>query len=296
MRLRAALVAMLLAAPALAGGTLHHHPAFGSGAKVPPRDVWVWVPDDCTPKTRCPVIYMPDGQNLFEPGNAFGGAEWGMDEAMSERPAGRRAIVVGLANSGSGRWAEYVPPALLAALGPVPPGADGADRYLAFVADEVKPFVDQRYPTRLERQSTFHMGSSMGGLLSLHALVSRPALFGAAAGLSTHWPISAEKAATPEAVASALKAWLASAPPGRGRFYTDRGDQTLDALYLPFARAIIPLFGPQGPDFRALAFPGTSHSEAAWRARLAIPLAFLLDGDVPATALAKTEQPAAPTR
>lgn len=289
MRRLTALVAMVLAAPALAGGQLHHHPAFGTGAQAPPRDIWVWVPDDCTPKARCPVIYMPDGQNLFEPGRAFGGAEWGIDEAMSERPAGRRAIVVGLANSGSGRWAEYVPPPLVEALGPGTPGQDGADHYLTFVANEVKPFVDRTYPTRPDWQSTFHMGSSMGGLLSLHALVSRPELFGAAAGLSTHWPISVEKAATPEAVASALKAWLGSAPRGRGRFYTDRGDQTLDALYEPFARMVLPLFGPQGAGFRALAFPGAAHTEAAWRARLAIPLAFLLDGDVPATALANAE-------
>ena len=268
-----------LAAPAWAG--LSVHPGFPSKL-IPPRTVTVWVPDGLAPGERLPVIYMQDGQNLFDPATAFGGIEWGMDEAV-----GKRAIVVGIWNSGDTRWLDYMPRRMFDRL----PGnararaigQPGSDAYVAFLTDELKPFIDRTYPTKPGRRTTFIMGSSMGGLTALYAQALRPDVFGRAAGLSTHWPLTLGGDVTPDEVARAVAGAL-RALPGRGPFYVDSGDQTLDASYAPFTAAVLPVLESLGFRVTSCTFPGTGHGESAWRARLDVPLAFLLDGRAPRSA------------
>jgi pimeloyl-ACP methyl ester carboxylesterase len=133
------------------------------------------------------------------------------------------------------------------------------------------------------------MGSSLGGVVSLYGLCRYPKVFGAAAALSTHWPIALgpgmlepEPSAQTLAMADAFLGWLGETLPraGRHRLYFDRGDQTLDALYGPFQARMDEIARTkgyrEGHDYRSERFPGSSHDEAAWRARLALPLAFLL--------------------
>ncbi|HYF63383.1 MAG TPA: alpha/beta hydrolase-fold protein, partial [Herpetosiphonaceae bacterium] len=119
---------------------------------------------------------------------------------------------------------------------------------------------------------TFVMGSSMGGLISLYALCQHPQVFGAAACVSTHWPIGG--APLVAAMAAALP------PPGDHRLYFDYGTATLDAGYEPFQRQMDGLLAAagyrQGRDCLTHKFPGAEHSERAWSERAAIPLAFLL--------------------
>jgi len=280
--LLAPLLALLLAQPLLAGGTLARHAAFPS-THVAPREVLVWVPEECTGKARCPVVYMADGQNLFEPGKSYGGEEWGADEAMTARK-GQKAILVGVSNTGL-RWQEYMPqkvferlPADVQAKAQKIGGPPVSDAYLKFLVTELKPFIDKSYQTKSGRQSTFVMGSSMGGLISLYALAEYPETFAAAAGLSTHWPLATPGDVSPEQVAAAFDGWLKTRP-AKGRLYTDRGDQALDASYAPYAAAMAPVLarhGWSGASLEDRLFPGTAHNEAAWRARLAIPLGFLL--------------------
>jgi predicted alpha/beta superfamily hydrolase len=144
------------------------------------RDVLVYLPPSYHRGRRVyPVLYMQDGQNLFDPATSFAG-DWGMGRTMAA--AARRgldAIVVGVLNLGPERLNEYGPHR------DQPAGGGGrGDAYASFLAHTLKPLVDRRFRTRVSREHTVIAGSSMGGLISLHALFRHPETFGAAAALS----------------------------------------------------------------------------------------------------------------
>jgi enterochelin esterase-like enzyme len=277
---------------------LDRYPDFKSDL-VAPRTVTVWVPDSYDPGgARLPVIYMHDGQNLFEPGQAFGGEEWGVDEAMMRRAARGKplAIVVGIASTAA-RYREYMPQKIFTLLPDDLRGRIGAshggepmsDAYLQFIVTELKPFIDRTYRTRPGRQDTMIMGSSMGGLISLYALGQYPKVFGRAACLSIHWPLIGVSGrdnlhpADVAATAQTVRRYLAASRlrPRGHRLYYDRGDATLDGLYAPYTAAmdaIMPGLGwRRDIDWVSRVFPGAEHSEKSWRERLDIPLSFLLD-------------------
>lgn len=266
------------------GGHLLRYAAFAS-ENIKPRPVDIWLPPgyDDGDDARYPVIYMHDGQNLFEPGLAYVGVDWGIDEAIVRlMHAGKTggAIVVAPWNT-ERRRAEYMPqkplstPAMreqarrfAAENGALP----FSDFYLRFLVEELKPFVDATYRTRPGREATFIMGSSMGGLISLYGLCEHPQIFGAAACVSTHWPIGEEP----------LVDWFAAAlpAPGTHRIYFDYGTETLDAQYEPYQARMdghMEAVGyRRGVDWETLKFEGAEHSEVSWRERADIPLAFLL--------------------
>lgn len=289
--IRALIAGLLLCVAQAAPARLIEYRDFAS-KQVAPRHVSVWVPDDYDPHgPRLPVIYMHDGQNLFEPGHAYGGAEWGVDEAMVAR--GGKAIVVGVWNT-SLRGREYLPAkpvarlpaATQARIEAVHGGASLADAYLRFLVTELKPFIDRHYRTRRGPRDTSIMGSSMGGLISLYALGEYPRVFGQAACLSIHWPLANPADAPPseaQAVTDAMIDWLAHSRvrPGHNRLYVDHGSLNLDSYYRRYSEKIetrIPALGwRRDRDWRSLVFPGSDHNETSWRARLATPLTFLLD-------------------
>src|SRR5690242_15559308 len=110
-----------------------------------------------------PVLYMQDGQNLFDPRTSFAG-DWGLSTALAwASRRGIEPIVVGVYNTGPARFNEYSPF--------VEPGAGGGagDRYLEFLTRTVKPLVDERFRTLPDPRSTGIAGSSLGGLISLYA-------------------------------------------------------------------------------------------------------------------------------
>lgn len=285
---RVLLAALLFAMPAQAH--LDRYPDFKS-AHVLARHVIVWTPDDYDPKgPPLPVLYMHDGQNVFEASTANFGVEWAVDEALTRMK--RRAIVVG-SWSTKLRGREYLP-AKVAALLPedtrqrveaVHGGPSLADAYLRFLVEELKPFIDKTYRTLPDAAHTSIMGSSMGGLISLYALAEYPQVFGQAAALSVHWPLADPTKATPEEadqVASAFKAYLASSRvrPGVNRLYMDHGSVNLDSFYRPYStrmEAILPALGwVAGESWVSRVYEGTDRNEAAWAARVEIPLGFLL--------------------
>jgi predicted alpha/beta superfamily hydrolase len=252
---------------------------------VAARRIDVWLPPSyaAEPKRRYPVLYVHDGQNLFDPTLSYGGVDWDIDGVLTREAAGgrvREAIVVGVWNTPA-RFAEYMPAK------PVPPGqiASGlagfntgraedlqSDAYLRFLVEELKPRVDTRYRTLRGRDDTAVMGSSMGGLISLYALAEYPGVFGAAGGVSTHWP----------AGDGAVVEWLAQhlPAPGTHRLYFDFGTTTVDASYAPYqARmdAYLRQLGHvEGRDFITRRFEGAAHNEDAWQRRVHEPLQFLL--------------------
>jgi enterochelin esterase-like enzyme len=286
----------LAQAGSVAGGRLVEYEAVTS-AYLGPRNVTVWLPPGYeTGSDRHPVLYMHDGQNLFDPARANFG-EWGVDEhlvRLIETGQVRAPIVVGVWNTPL-RLREYVPADLIAALPtevrdtllPMYGGAPLSDAYLRFLVEELKPRFDAEYRTLPGRDDTSTMGSSMGGLISLYAMMKHPDVFGAAGCLSTHWPLRLERLegdalntwreAVVQAWSDVIRRGLPD--PATHRLYMDRGDETLDQFYAFFQSKIDTVIRDVGwgPDrFRTLVFPTAEHNERSWNSRLDVPLTFLL--------------------
>jgi predicted alpha/beta superfamily hydrolase len=273
------------APPISATGTLVSYQDVPS-AHVAARNVDVWLPPGYAenPRKRYPVLYMHDGQNLFDPSLSFySQTDWGVDEAMTKLIAEgrvREAIVVGVWNTPL-RLQEYMPrkpvsapslPIGVEGMGELPASSIVSDRYLAFLVGELKPFIDGTYRTKRGRDDTFVMGSSMGGLISLYAAAEYPRVFGGVGAVSTHWPIGK----------GMVIDWLAThlPDPRTHRLYFDHGTATLDAQYAPYQQrmdAIVRTAGyVEGDNFMTRVFEGADHSERAWRQRVDVPLEFLL--------------------
>jgi len=151
-----------------------HSPELGNR-----RDVQVYLPPSYQSSGRhYPVIYMQDGQNLFDPTASFAG-EWRVDDTLERLgPEGVEAIVVAVPNMGTHRIDEYSP-----FRDPAKGGGRG-DAYVDFLAHTLKPEVDRLFRTRRERSHTGIMGSSMGGLISLYAFFREAQVFGFAGVMS----------------------------------------------------------------------------------------------------------------
>ena len=251
---------------------------------VPARNVDVWLPPDYFTSQnhrRYPVLYLHDGQNVFDPATSFIGVDWGVDETMTRLIAGKKirpTIVVAIWNT-TNRLAEYMPqrPLELDAAADLDERFKPArqhplgDAYLRYLVTELKPAIDARYRTLPDRAHTFIMGSSMGGLISLHAICEYPRIFGGAACLSTAWPV----------VNGIVVKQLKNLPsPRTHKIYFDYGTETLDASYEPFQRRVDELMRKadyvSGKNWLTGKFPGAEHSERAWSKRVNVPLEFLL--------------------
>ena len=275
--------------PRASAGRLERLPALAS-RHVQARPVDVWLPPGYDPARRHAVLYMHDGQMLFDASTTWNRQAWEVDDVAArllDRGLLRDFIVVGVWNNGDKRFAEYYPQRMLAHLpAQALPALEArglrgpplADAYLRFLVQELKPAIDRRYATLAGRQDTLLMGSSMGGLISVYALLEYPEVFGAAAALSTHWITSMEaNTLFPEAAAAYLHQALP--PPGRLRLYMDHGTKELDGLYGQAQARIDRVlrergFGP--PQVVSRVFEGAGHNEASWQARLHVPLSFLL--------------------
>jgi len=297
--LMSVLALMVSAAANAAPGARVRHPDFPS-AHVAPRHVDVWLPEGYADTDgRYAVLYMHDGQNLFDLADSNFNKVWAADAHVAKLMAAgklRDTIVVGVWSTPA-RFREYAPSGILERLPAdlqaravaYAGGPNLSDAYLQFLVEELKPFIDQTYRTRPGPQDTFIMGSSMGGLISLHALVRYPQVFGGAGCLSTHWPLAVpgREQAWPEqewqaTILAAEQDYLLTSPldPAKHRLYFDYGDATLDALYEPYQqhldRALERKGFTFGQNWVTRSFPGAPHEENAWNARLDEPLVFLL--------------------
>lgn len=241
---------------------------------VDARNIDVWLPPGygLEKSRRYPVVYMHDGQNLFDPQISHIGVDWGVDETMTRLIAEKAiepAIIVGVWSSPK-RVAEY----MAAKAVPDSAGRDTllADRYLEFLVTELKPVIDSAYRTARKRESTFLMGSSRGGVVSAYAVCEYPEIFSGAGCVSTHW------VAWDGAALSYLRTHLPD--PAGHKFYFDYGTETLDSLYEPYQLRIDAIMADagyaSGRNWVTRKFEGTEHSERSWRERVDIPLRFLL--------------------
>jgi enterochelin esterase-like enzyme len=290
-------VGMLAQTPKVSQGKFIRIENFASKF-VPARNIDIWLPDNYSSKSKYSVLYMHDGQMLFDSTTTWNKQEWGVDEVLGELLHSQKVspcIVVGIWNTAN-RHPEYFPQkpfesltleeqaVILAAArvnasvtllgdGPV------SDNYLKFIVQELKPAIDSKYSTYTDAAHTFIMGSSMGGLISMYAICEYPEVFGGAACLSTHWPgtFAVEGNPIPGAFLNYLKTHLPA--PKSHRIYFDYGTATLDALYKPFqlqADEIMEQAGYTSQNWITREFVGEDHSEQAWHKRLHIPLGFLL--------------------
>lgn len=245
-------------------------PSFASTLLGNTRGVYVYLPPTYLENTsaRMPVVYMHDGQNLFDPAAAFGGVTWGVPQAMDGAANDgrfREAIVVGPENAGSARIAEYTPTA------DATYGGGNGDLYLRMLVEELKPLVDAELRTRSRREDTVLIGSSLGGLISSYAGVRKSDTFGLIGAMSPSvwWDnrvlltiVSQTGAVRP------LRVYLDSGDSGPS---SDGVNDTRD-----LAAGYRTLGYADGSTLRYVVQPGATHTESAWASRLPGALEFLL--------------------
>jgi enterochelin esterase-like enzyme len=262
------------------------------------RNIDVWFPDNYSTKEKYAVLYMHDGQALYDAESTWNKQAWEIDQVAGKLIAGGKTknfIVVGIWNNGQKRHPEYFPQKPYESLTQIQRDTITAqlqkagrtkeifkpysDLYLKFLVTELKPFIDKNFSTIPDQKSTFIAGSSMGGLISMYAICEYPKVFGGAACISTHWPgtFSTNNNPIPEAFVNYLKTNLPN--PKDHKIYFDYGDQTLDAMYKPFQEKVDIVMKAKGftsKNWETKFFPGENHSEQAWAKRLDTPLMFLL--------------------
>lgn len=265
---------------------------------VDARNIDVWLPNGYSNKEKYAVLYMHDGQMLYDAETSWNKQVWEVDEVAGKLIAEnktRKFIVVGIWNNRLKRHPEYFPQKAYEKLTteqkefvsnqlllkkkidqtfhPV------SDSYLKFIVTELKPFIDRQFSTKTDRKNTFIAGSSMGGLISMYAICEYPDVFGGAACLSTHWTgiYQLKNNPIPETFYTYLKQNLPN--PKKHKIYFDYGDKTLDSLYPTLQKEVDKIMKQKGfctKNWITKYFPGKDHSEKAWYERFHIPLEFLL--------------------
>lgn len=248
-------------------GTLRYHRGI-AGAGLRARDVVVWLPPgyDTDRSQRYPVLYMFDGQNLFDPATSSFGTDWAIDEsADSLIRAGviPPLIVVGM-NSSADRTEEYLPLSLAA-------------KHAEFVIETVKSLIDTTYRTRPEAASTWVGGASAGGTAAFMLVWERPDVFTRALAFSPAFRTPPGMSLKFDYVPNIRRTTV---PPRNVRLYFDDGGVGLDEQLRPGIDTTLAAVRAHGfrddVDLRFIADPAAEHNEAAWRRRFPAALVWIL--------------------
>lgn len=274
--------------PTVSLGTLERFSQFAS-QYVPSRDVVVWLPEGFHAGDSCDVLYMHDGQMLFDATTTWNRQEWQVDEVMDsliQAEKIRPCIIVGIYNTDD-RLTEYFPEKTWQHV-PEAERKDAkldkltADAYLKFIVEELKPFIDEKYKPFTDREHTFMMGSSMGGLISLYALCEYPQVFGGVGCLSSHLSMGhLPNGLDGEVWATGFRDYVTHQLPeaNSSLIYMDHGTEDFDADYGEYQTLLDSVFIAKGWDkqhYMSLVFDGDGHNETCWAKRLDQPLLFLL--------------------
>ncbi|MEA2328374.1 MAG: hypothetical protein QOE68_3333 [Thermoanaerobaculia bacterium] len=251
-------------------GTLDHIRGFHSDILGNDRDITIYLPPGYNDRddVRYPVLYMHDGQNLFEAERAFiPGQHWRLGEAADEAIGSRAArpmIIVGIDNTGASRIDEYTP-----TNDPARHGGGKAKDYGRMIIEELKPVIDAKFRTLTDASNTALGGSSLGGLATLHLGLTRPDVFGHLAVMSPSvwWHNRA-----------ILMDVAGFASPQRPRIWLDMGGRE-GVEGLNDARSLRDLLRNKGwrddADFNYFEDRRADHSERAWAKRAPAVLEFL---------------------
>jgi len=283
--------------PKTKDGKIIHIESFVS-KNIDARSITIWLPDGYDSLKKYPVLYMHDGQMLFDSTLTWNKQEWRIDETMTQLIFQNQinpCIIVGIWNNNDKRRFEYMPQKPFQKLSKdsqylirkqlmdqptSKPYEMKADIYLKFIVKELKPFIDNRFSTLRNQSNTFIGGSSFGGMISWYAICEYPQIFGAAICLSTHWPglfPGGFNNELPNAFYTYLKKKLPSS--NSHKIYFDYGTETLDAYYEPYQQKVDKIMDQRGfnaSNWMSLKFIGEDHSENAWANRFEYPLQFLL--------------------
>ena len=263
-------------------GNIHRHSHFESKILRNRRDVLVYLPRGYRRRTRerYPVLYLQDGQNIFDAATAFGGVEWCVDEtaqALVRKKLIEPVIIVAVANAGEERIHEYAP-----TRGVIDESAKRkrrskglAKKYGRFLVEELKPFIDKLYRTRPEAEFTGLGGSSLGGLATLVVGLWFPEVFTRLAVMSPSiwWDdcvVYQMVDAIQDGAKPALKIWLDTGThePGWERAAVLR-DKLIEGGWRLH------------DDLHYVEAEGADHSEGAWSARFDGVLRFLFPPSPP---------------
>ncbi|HEX2076813.1 MAG TPA: alpha/beta hydrolase-fold protein [Longimicrobium sp.] len=242
------------------------------------RRVWIYLPPDYATSDRTyPVLYMHDGQNVFDEATSFAG-EWGVDEALdSLHAAGDPGAIVVAVDNGQQRRLDEYSPWRNARYG----GGEG-DAYVDFLANTLKPYVDRNYRTRPDRMSTGIAGSSMGGLISLYAALRHPDVFGRAGVFSPAFWFAADS--------MFAYARSADAPLPGTRFYFVTGareGERPEVYVRDHERMVETLHAAgfrRGEQVQAFVREDGTHSEGFWRREFPAAYRWLFADDDPCAA------------
>ena len=265
-------------------------------AYIPNRPLDIWLPPSYHEGKRHNVLYMYDGQMLFDAKSTWNGQEWRVDEivdSLIDKQLMMPTIVVGLHNGGNRRSFEYFPQRPASNLTTVfadslfrnianaheldSTHAVNSDNYLKYLVEEVKPYIDRSFRVNKSRVHTAIMGSSMGGLMSMYAIGEYPDIFGTALCLSTHWPGGfSQNEQIPQVFATYLKEHIT--PDRVGKIYFDYGTKTLDSMYGPIQKNMDEVLTDNlftfNENWITLEFEGAAHDEQSWANRLHLPLIY----------------------
>lgn len=217
------------------------------------RRIWLYLPPDYeTSGKNYPVLYMHDGQNLFDAQTSFAG-EWNVDETLNDlfTQGYNVPIVVGIDNGGGERINEYSPWAHVGY-----GGGDG-DLYMQFIVETLKPYIDSHYRTMTDRDATGIMGSSMGGFISHYGAVQYQQIFGKAGIFSpSYWFSDSIFIVTRlNGVGDGLRFYLMCGG--------SEGQGTINDLYA--MRDTLLAVGYPENDVYSTVIPGGQHNENLWR-------------------------------
>jgi predicted alpha/beta superfamily hydrolase len=217
------------------------------------RKVWIYLPKGYATSSKIyPVLYMHDGQNLFNEQTApFG--EWGVDEALDslQQKTGKECIVVGIDNGGMKRMTEYNP------YDNAKEGKGEGNQYIEFIVKTLKPYIDSKYKTKKGPENTFIAGSSMGGLISFYAMLKYPDVFSAGGIFSPSFWIA------PEVFTDAEK--FTTTATQMPRFYMYAGKMEPANMVTNNEKMADLLKKNQRYSIRLITDPLGRHSEKTWR-------------------------------
>ncbi len=254
-------------------------------------DVDVWLPDGFgdDPSLRYSVLYMHDGQNLYDANTTWNGQAWEMDVTAGQLIKNGDIppiIIVGIHSNPETRVSQLMPQQAVKEAGLEELMAEVkmkgqpilGDNYAAFVVETLKPLIDNSFPTLSDPADTMVMGSSMGGLMSLYLISMYPDTFGGAACLSTHWYGSLNAG---DSFGNAMIDFVDNhlPDPSNHRLYFDHGTSTIDAYYGPWeTKALLKAQEKgyvYGQNLDSYIDYGAPHEEKAWASRVDRPLRFL---------------------
>jgi hypothetical protein len=264
---------------------------------VNPRNIDVWLPEGYDAGKKNAVIYMHDGQMLFDSTTTWNKQEWHVDEVITKLHSEgtiKDCIVVAIYSNNEYRNSEYLPSVALDEL--MEPTRSYivkdllknkplSDNYLKFIVEELKPYIDSTFSTFSDPSNTIIIGSQMGGLISVYAFCKYPAVFGGAGCLSTHWPIIGTgllyNMKISDNTARAFRDYLSSGipRPPRGKIYFDYDSENPDSRCKPYQQLVDTIMKKAGytsSNWLTGEFANYDNSERSWSRRLNIPLEFLL--------------------